>query len=221
MPKKIKLLITCGETLSCLALYELLSKEEDFVIVKETTTSEDAIRSFKKSHPDIFFLCSHFLIEKGTDIISKASEESKRTKIVVFNSHFTEDQEMLLVKEGVTGILNANLDPPDLIKALRKVHEGELWLRRGLIHSLIGGSSLDSNKVEVSEDSNPLLTERELEVLSLIAKDYKNREISYKLCISEATVKTHIHNIFRKLKVNDRLQAIFYAKKHILNGEHL
>jgi LuxR family transcriptional regulator of csgAB operon len=137
-----------------------------------------------------------------------------RAKIVIFNSHFTHDQELLLIQEGVVGILNANLDTSNFVKALKKVHAGEIWLRRELIPLLIGGPRLDSSEVKKSEDSAPPLTERELEVLYLMADDYRNREISCKLCISEATVKTHIHNIFRKLKVSNRLQAIFYTKKN-------
>jgi DNA-binding NarL/FixJ family response regulator len=226
MPKKIKLLIACGDTLSCIALCKLLSKEKDFIVdcktcELETITLDDTIRWFQRSDPDILFLCSHFLIKKGMDIIPKIKEGTKRSKIVVFNSHFTQDQELLFIKEGVVGILDANSPPSILLRALRKVHAGELWFRRKLIPLLINNPRLDSNNMEVSEDSNPLLTERESEILSLIANDYKNLEISNKLCIGEATVKTHIHNIFGKLKVNDRLQAIIYAKKHFLNSKHL
>jgi DNA-binding NarL/FixJ family response regulator len=226
MPNKIKLLVVCSDTLSCLSLCELLSKEKDFVVdcksrELEVTTLDKTIRSFQKSDPDILFLCSHFLIKEGTDIIGRIKEEKIKAKIVIFNSHFSLDQELPLVKEGVVGILNANLDISDLIKALKKVHAGELWLRRELISILIGGPHLDSSEVKISEGSNPHLTERELEILSLMADDYKNREISYRLCISEATVKTHMHKIYRKLKVNDRLQAIVYAKKYFLNSKKL
>jgi DNA-binding NarL/FixJ family response regulator len=221
MPKKIKILIVCGETLSCLAFRGLMSKEKDFVIVKIVSNTGDTVRWLQKTNPDIFLLCAHLLIEKGSDIIAKIMEKTKGTRIVVFNSHFTQDQELLLVREGVVGILSANLEPPTLLKALRKVHSGELWFRRGLIPSLIGEPRLESQGLKVSAGGNPILTERELEVLSLLANDYKNREISYKLCISESTVKTHVHNIFKKLKVNNRLQAIFYARRHFLHSKYL
>jgi DNA-binding NarL/FixJ family response regulator len=226
MPKKIKLLVFCSDTLSCLALCELLSKEKDFAVdcktlELENTTLDKTIHSFKKSYPDIIFLCSHFLIKQGTDIIGRIKEEKMKAKIVIFNSHFTQDQELLLVQEGVVGILSANSDTSNLVKALKKVHAGEIWLRRELIPLLIGGPRLDSSEVKISDDSNPPLTDRELEVLYLMANGYRNGEISHKLCISEATVKTHIHNIFGKLNINNRLQAIFYAKKNFINGKHL
>jgi LuxR family transcriptional regulator of csgAB operon len=157
----------------------------------------------------------------GTDIIAKITKERMKAKIAIFNSHFTQEQELLLAKEGVVGILSPYLEPPVLLKALRKIHAGELWFRRELFNSLIGNVRLDSHNEKVSGDVNPQLTEKELEVLALIAKDYKNKEISSKLCISELTVKTHINNIFKKLKVHNRMQAIFYAKKHFLHSKYI
>jgi LuxR family transcriptional regulator of csgAB operon len=127
----------------------------------------------------------------------------------------------MLLQEGVVGILNANLDTSNLVKALKKVHAGEFLFRRELIPLLISGPRLDASGVKISKDSNPPLTDRELEILYLMSNDYRNGEISHKLCISEATVKTHVHNIFRKLNIHNRLQAIFYAKKNLLNGKHL
>jgi LuxR family transcriptional regulator of csgAB operon len=119
------------------------------------------------------------------------------------------------------GILSSDFKPPTLLKVLRKIHAGELWFRRELIHSLIGNVPLDSLNIKVSGDGNPRLTGRELEVLSLIANGYKNKEISYKLCVSEVTVKTHINNIFKILKVTNRPQAISYAKELFLKSKYI
>jgi DNA-binding NarL/FixJ family response regulator len=226
MSKKIKILIACGDTLTCKTLCELLCKEKDFIVdcktqELETATLADTISWFKKSDPDLIFICSHFLIRKGTEIIAKMSNERTRAKIAIFNSHFTQEQELLLAKEGVVGILSPYLEPPTLLKALKKIHAGEIWFRRELIHLLIGSDRLDSHNKNVSGDGTPRLTEKESEILSLIVNGYKNKEISSKLCISEVTVKTHINNIFKKLNVNNRLQAIFYAKKHFLHSKYI
>jgi LuxR family transcriptional regulator of csgAB operon len=144
-----------------------------------------------------------------------------RAKIAIFNSHLTHDQELHFVKQGVVGILSANLEPSTLLKALRKIQSGEFWLRKELISSLIENIRFGSHNIKVSEDGTPRLTKRELEVLSLIANDCKNREISYTLSVSGPTVKTHINNIFKKLKINNRPQAISYAKKHILHPKYI
>jgi LuxR family transcriptional regulator of csgAB operon len=192
-----------------------LKKEKDFVVLKEVFNLNDTIHWIQKTDPDILFLCSHFLIKNWKDIIAKIREKIKRTKIVIFNCHFTQNQELMLAKEGVVGILGCNLTPASLTKALNKVHEGELWLRRELIPQLIG-EHLNTHSVKLPQETDSPITKRELEILYLIANGHKNREISSELCISESTVKTHIHNIFKKLDIDNRLQAILYTKKFIL-----
>jgi LuxR family transcriptional regulator of csgAB operon len=225
---KIKLLIACRGVPSCLAIKELL-KEKDFAVVdvvKEASCLDDTIRWARKSNPDILFLCSNFLIENWKDIITKITEKIKKTKVVVFNCHFSEEEELLLAKEGIVGILDCNVPPPILSKALKRVHDGEVWLKRTVLASLIDNGrldfldSLDSDDMEISGNGNQKLTKRELEIFSLIGNGHKNREISSKLCISELTVKTHIHNIFSKLEIENRLQAVLYAKKHVLNNNN-
>jgi DNA-binding NarL/FixJ family response regulator len=136
MQKKIKLLIVCGEMSSCLIISEL-KKEKDFVVLKEVFNLNDAIRRAKKTKPDILFICAYFLKEKGIDIIAKVKKKIK-TKVVIFNGHFTQDQELLLVKEGVVGILNCNLSTHTLGKALSKVNDGELWITRKALSLLVG-----------------------------------------------------------------------------------
>jgi DNA-binding NarL/FixJ family response regulator len=222
MPNKIKLLVACRGTPSCLAVSELM-KEKDFAVVdvvKKASCLGYTIRWARKSDPDILFLCSNFLIENWKDIIAKITKKIKKTKVVVFNCHFSQEEELLLAKEGVVGILDCNMPTPILIKALKRVHEGEVWLKRKLLASLIDNGRLDfldSNVMEISGNGDKKLTKRELEIFSLIGNGHKNREISSKLCISELTVKTHIHNIFSKLEIENRLQAVLYAKKYVLN----
>jgi DNA-binding NarL/FixJ family response regulator len=225
MLKKIKLLIACRGTPSCLAVSEL-RKEKDFAVVdmvKEASCLDDTISRACKSDPDILFLCSNFLIENWKDIIAEITAKIKKTKVVVFNCHFSQEEELLLAKEGVVGILDCSMPPPILIKALKRVHEGEVWLKRKLLASLIDNGRLDFldfNDMEISGNGYKKLTKRELEIVSLIGKGHKNREISSRLSISELTVKTHIHNIFSKLEIENRLQAVLYAKKYVLNNNN-
>jgi DNA-binding NarL/FixJ family response regulator len=214
--KKIKILVACGQKTSCSAISGV-KKEKDFVVLKEVYNLNDTIRRIQKTDLDILFLCSHFLIENWKDIVAKIMEKIKRTKIVIFNCHFTRDQELMLAKEGVVGILDCSMPPSSLTKALRKVHEGELWLRRELLPLLVN-AHLNAHDVKVTRKSDSPITKRELEILFLIANGHKNREISSELCISETTVKTHIQNIFKKLNIDNRFQAMLYTKKYILPG---
>jgi DNA-binding NarL/FixJ family response regulator len=136
MQKKIKLLIVCGKMPSCLIISEL-KKEKDFVVLKEVFNLNDAIRWAQKIDPEILFICAYFLKENRIDILAKVKEKMK-TKIVIFNGNFTQDQELLLIKKGVAGILNCNLPTHTLSKALKKVNDGELWITRKALSLLVG-----------------------------------------------------------------------------------
>jgi LuxR family transcriptional regulator of csgAB operon len=176
------------------------------------------IHRAQKEDPDIVFLCSHFLIKNWKNVIANIKNKVKRSRIVIFNCHFTQHQELMLAKEGVVGILGCNSTLSTLIKALKKVHEGELWLRRDLIPHLIN-SHPGTRDEEAPQKDDLNITRREFEILSLIGNGYKNHQISSELCISESTVKTHIQNIFKKLNINNRIQAIFYVKNNLHHGK--
>ena len=214
MPKKIKLLVACCSSLSRIGLLEVLSEEKDLKVVNETC-EEDIIHDVRKTKPDVLLLCCNFLLERGYNLISKIKENIEGIKIVAFNCDLTLDQEIKLFKGGVAGILSSNCDPKALIKALRKVYSGEFWFRRELMNSIMGSHS-SPEKIINSGDEHLELTRRELDILTLIAGGYKNREISSKLCVAEGTVKVHINNIYKKLDIKDRMQATFYALKHEL-----
>ncbi len=214
MPK-IRLLIACCSTPSRVGLSYILSNEKGFLIIKETSSADDTIRHIKKTNPDIILICYNLLLESGADLIKKINNVMQQPKIVLFNSSLTLDQESELVREGVMGILNADSPPQTLIKALRKIHTGEFWLRRELMKSL-AGAHLNPKKNKRSGDNKLPLTRREIEILTQIASGHKNRAISSKLCISEVTPKTHINNIYKKLEINDRFQATLGALKHNL-----
>lgn len=217
MPK-IKILIACDSSLSLMGLRGLLSNEKDFLIVKETTTLDDTFFWYEKENPDILLLCSHLLIDNGSDIVAKIKEKNNDAKIVVFNNSFSRDRQILLIRKGIVGIIKSDCSQQTLIKALRKIYAGEYWFRRDLIPSLID-TGVHFDKVRKTENSKIgngkiNLTKRELEVLSYVAAGYKNHDISSKLYVSGSTVKTHINSIYKKLQVNDRLQATFYAIKN-------
>ena len=131
--------------------------------------------------------------------VARQDEKAHKTKLVVFNASLACDLEMALVNKGAAGILYADCPLATCVKALRKVHSGELWLRRELFTSLIDSSRLDLATGNRHEVHNAHLTRREVEVLCKVVAGYSNMEISSSLCISLKTVKTHLNNIYKKL----------------------
>lgn len=209
----IKILVACCSSLSRRGLSELLSDEKDFLIVRESATIDDIVCWTEKKNPDIILLCSHLLKEYGSDVVVSIRKINQEAKIIVFESAFNINQQILLIRRGVVGILESDCAQQTFIKALRTVYAGEYWFRRNLIPSLISSAS-PLNAAKKTSNGKFKLTTRELEVLSCIAAGYKNCDISSKLYVSASTVKTHINSIFSKLEVTDRLQATFYAVNH-------
>jgi DNA-binding NarL/FixJ family response regulator len=101
-----------------------------------------------------------------------------------------------------------------LLKSIRKVNEGEIWLDNRMTSEVIDAFKKSSEAGQRRE--KPLLSDREKEIVQLVAQGFRNREIGEKLFISEQTVKNHLHNIFDKLGVSDRLELALYAIHHRL-----
>lgn len=206
---KIKILLSCNSSMARHGICDILSKENCFELISKATGVEETIHWAEKGEPDIIILCSQLLIDNGTQFISTIKEKiNKKIKFIMLNSNFTPRQEIEMVKKGIVGILGCSDPVQNLEKALKTVYSGDVWLSRKLIPLLVNNSQSDIHK-------SPL-TKRELEILSLVASGRQNREISTKLCITLDTVKTHVNNIYKKLKVTDRMQATLYAIKHNL-----
>ncbi len=214
MQENISVLIACSETLSRIALVDLLRQEEDFTILKETHSLEDTISFLDSSTPGITLICSHLFIENFRRALKVISSNKRKTKFVVFNFNLSNDIEHILLKRGAVGILDIDIAPSKLLKALRKIHAGELWVRRAVLYDLFGKRGSYSLSGTVLHAPHLHLTRREYDVLALMVSGHRNAEIARRLFISESTVKTHINHIYRKFGVNKRSHAILYALKH-------
>ncbi len=209
----MKLLIICHESFCCYAMRNLFERRKDFHVVDYAGNMDAALKSAEKNKPDMLLMCAHFLVTEGIECVPKIRRNSNQSKLVVFNSSFSGEHELLLVQEGVVGVFDHTVPPPSFVDANRRIYTGECWLRRELVSSLIHGAP-----AEPAEDCKIPLTDREKHIFSLIVAGYKNREIASRLFITEATVKTHINNIFKKLGIKNRKESILYAVRcnHIL-----
>lgn len=209
---KIQLIIACPSTLCFLGLSQVISNEKDFAIVKQAKTPKDLMSLLDKEGPQIILISSLQLFEAGIELIRKIKIHREEAKIVIFDSTFTADQELMLVRDGVMGIIDTNADPESILEALKKVQKGKFWIKRELIRPLVDAYA-DTKNTGIVNSLPRALTKRESEILSLITSGHNNREISSKLYISELTVKTHINNIYKKLGITNRMEAILHTKK--------
>ncbi|MBW1981230.1 MAG: response regulator transcription factor [Deltaproteobacteria bacterium] len=182
----------------------LVKKEISQVIAAEKEEGEYALVLLDSQGKDMEQLL--------TDLRTLAAQDSTRYEMVLFNVSSELENEERCVWEGVRGLIYQH-DPTDhFVKGVCRVLEGEMWVSRGIMAKCIteGKSGHDPTRKGLT-----LLTPRQEEILALVAIGATNEQIAEKLCISPHTVKTHLYNIFKKIKVPNRLQAAFWAAKNL------
>jgi LuxR family transcriptional regulator of csgAB operon len=133
--------------------------------------------------------------------------------LVLFNVAHGLDIEKVALSNGVRGFLYEDDSTEDLLNGICAINSGELWVSRGLLSECLQESYVGKGP---SEPVSHLLSEREIEILHFLTTGAPNKTIAEQLCISTHTVKTHLQNIFRKIDVANRLQAVLWAKKNLL-----
>ncbi len=155
----------------------------------------------------------------GLEVTKKLSVAQPDVKCVVLTIHDDENYVFEVIKAGAVGYLLKDVEPSMLIKAIRAIAEGESFIYPTLARKLF--SEVNRREAERRHESVDMLrrrkeerlTYREVEVLQLVAKGLSNQEMAQRLFLSEKTVKNHLTNIFRKINVTDRTQAVLYAIK--------
>jgi DNA-binding NarL/FixJ family response regulator len=191
-------------------LRKLLTLEEDFRVVAEACNGKEALEVLEEYQPDILLLDLNMPGLDGLKALDKLQNSRTKTKVIVLTASEDTNQFVQAMKLGSCGIVLKQAATEGLIKSIRKVHSGETWLDSHITQAITPQySSLESSPLE-SRDRAPL-TQREREIVALAAQGFKNREMAEKMFIGEQTVKNHLHNIFEKLGVSDRLELALYA----------
>jgi NarL family two-component system response regulator LiaR len=219
-PATIRVLIADDHAIVRKGIRALLATEPAIVVVGEAEDGQQAIDRTSQLAPDVVLMD---LVMPGIDGLEATQEiiaQRPDTRILVLTSFAGDDKVFPAIKAGAQGYLLKDSGPEDLVQAIRQVHRGESSLHpsiaRKLLRELAGPTPRDA---EVDT-----LTEREIEVLQLVAEGYSNRDIAERLTISEATVRTHVSNILAKLNLGSRTQAALYALRTgiaSLNGNEL
>ncbi|MFZ5352995.1 MAG: response regulator [Bacillota bacterium] len=209
--EKIRILIADDHSIVREGLKQLLELEADFEVVGQASNGIETIQKVKEFDPDVLLLDINMPVMNGIKALRKIKEDGLKTRVVVLTIH--EDREYLLetMQVGATGYILKDSDSSSLYKAIRDAYNGQSYIQPKLAAELVK----EFNKPKASRDkSENELTQREYEVLTLIAEGFNNKDIAETLFISEKTVKNHVSNIFRKINVSDRTQAAIYAFKH-------
>jgi len=191
----------------------VLNTETDIEIVGEATNGKEAVAKVLSYQPDITLMDLVMPEMDGIEAIQQIIARQPQARILVLTSFATDDKVFPAIKAGAMGYLLKDSDAEDLLRAIHQVHQGESSLHPKIARKLLQEiTTVRAPKASVGPEVDPL-TEREVEVLKLVARGKSNQEIAEQLVIGEGTVRTHVSNILGKLHLASRTQATLYALK--------
>ncbi|MFF0266090.1 response regulator [Kribbella sp. NPDC004536] len=206
----IRLLIADDHPIVRDGLSGMFAAEPEFEVVGEAADGAEAIQLAAALRPDVILMDLQMPGMNGLDAISELAERGVRSRVLVLTTYDTDGYVVPAIEAGATGYLLKDAPRDELLRAVRSAANG---------HSVLAPSVANTLMNHVRTPRAPeLLSPRELEVLKLVAAGNTNRETARHLFISEATVKTHLLNIYSKLNVSDRAAAVAEAFKRGLLG---
>lgn len=202
-------------------LRKLLHLEDDIEVVGEAADGREVIQVVTETKPDILILDLRMPNVDGLSALQAVQQFEPRPKVIVLTASEDKNEFVQAMKLGCSGIVLKQTAPELIVKSIRKVQGGEIWLDSHTTAAVMRQFSSPADMMGApptrGRERSPL-SQREREIVGLVAQGYKNREMAEKMFISEQTVKNHLHNIFDKLGVSDRLELALYA---IHKGLHL
>lgn len=197
-------------------LRAFLQTQDHIDVVAEAGDGDEAVSVVQELVPDVVLMDLVMPKMDGIGAIRQIRGLSPSTKVIVLTSFADDDKVFAAVKAGAAGYLLKDVDHEALSEAVRTVHDGG-----ALLHPAVAAKLMQEfNEERPSQASSDYLTERETEVLQLVARGMANKEIALELGVAEKTVRTHVSNILQKLHLADRTQAALYAvREHLVDLE--
>ena len=210
MESLIKILIVDDHTVVRDGLSSMLQRQSDFAVVGEATNGVEAVEKADTLDPDVILMDLRMPEMSGVEAMRKIGAAHPDSKFIVLTTYDTDEYIFDAIEAGAKGYLLKDASRESLFQAVRAVHRGESLIEPGVAVKVL------NRLAELSRQSNQparaeVLSQREVEVLGLMAKGSANKEIAASLSISESTVKTHVANIFQKLDVSHRTEAVTQA----------
>ena len=207
MSEVIRVYITDDHPIVRRGIKQLLGTETGIEVVGEATNGREAVMDMDELKPDIVLMDLVMPVMDGIEAIRQIKAAHPSIQILVLTSFATDDKVFPAIKAGALGYLIKDTGPDELVRAIRQVHQGQPTLHPSIAQKLLKELTLTS---EQPPSPDPL-TEREVEVVKLIARGLSNQEIAETLVVSIATVYTHVSRILDKLHLASRTQAALYA----------
>ena len=185
------------------SLAMLINGSEGFSCVNTFANAEDAIEALPNLLLDVVLMDIHLPIKSGIECISEVKPKCKNTQFLMCTSFEDTDSVFKALKSGATGYLTKTTQPSKILDAIIEVHKGGSPMSSNIARKVVASFQPADNNVELQKLSN-----REKEILDLLSKGLRYKEVADKLFLSTETVRTHIRNIYEKLQVNSRTEAL-------------
>ena len=191
-------------------LRKLLDSDDDIAIVGEAQNGNECIKLVTKLKPDILLLDLRMPDKDGLAVLEEVNFDSLPTRVICVTAAEDDRDVVRAMRLGARGVVLKQSATDLLVKSIQRVHAGDNRMTAEVMKAFSKSSESGPRR------EKPLLSDREKEIVQLVAQGFRNKEIGEKLFISEQTVKNHLHNIFDKLGVSDRLELALYAIHHRL-----
>lgn len=209
MTEKIRILIADDHAIVREGLRALLATEPDLELVAEATDGIQAVTKARALKPDAILLDLMMPRMDGVEAITEIKKDWEEARIIVLTSFSDDEKVFSAIRSGALGYLLKDSSPQDLLNAIHTVAKGEGFLSPSIASKVMR----EINQPPKLPPTKDPLTERESEILQLVAQGLTNDQIAEKLVVSERTVRTHVSNILAKLQLANRTQAALYALK--------
>jgi DNA-binding NarL/FixJ family response regulator len=220
-PEPIRVLIADDHALFRRGLEMVLDEEDDIDLVGQASDGKEAITAAGESLPDIVLMDIRMPKISGIEACRAIKEVAPSAKIVMLTISDEEEDLFEAIRAGASGYLLKDIPLDEVAEAVRSVHGGQSLINPSMAGKLLSEfatlAKRDSEEEErVQHVAAPKLTDREMEVLKLVARGMNNRDIAKELFISENTVKNHVRNILEKLQIHSRMEAVMIAVRQKL-----
>jgi DNA-binding NarL/FixJ family response regulator len=215
--ERVRVLIVDDHALFRRGLMLVLESDEGIDVVGEAEDGDEAIAKAEQLAPDVVLMDVRMPKISGIDATRRLAETLPTSKIIMLTVSDEEDDLYEAIKAGATGYLLKEISIEEVADAVRAVMQGQTLISPSMASKLIAEfANLSKRADERTSVPAPKLTDRELEVLKLVAQGLTNREVADQLFIAENTVKNHVRNILEKLHLHSRMEAVLYAVKEKL-----
>jgi len=203
----IRVLVADDHAVVRQGLRTFLALQDDIEVVADAADGEQALAAVAEHRPDVVLMDLVLPVVDGVEAIRRIAAERPATRVIALTSFLDDDKLFPAVRAGAAGYLLKDVEPAELVRAIRAVHAGE-----ALLHPAVAARLMEEvGAPQRRDDAQATLTPRERQVVELLARGLSNKRIALELAIAEKTVKTHVSNILGKLGLSDRTQVAVYA----------